>query len=637
MKSKEINFDTYVARKFLDSKTHKHYISVLEGHATINDEFLIKFTKGLMRWAKVNKATHYSHMFTTLDNTLKQKYCALYENKLGKTKVLLTPNTLYKTEVDGSSFPNGNTRTCANAKAFAVWNIYVPIRLITCGEMRVVTISAVLTSCSGDSLDYILPLLRSSNYLNKYATKLTNLLGYECNSVTSYAGLEQEYFVFDKDKYNKCDDLKYCNRLIFEDGIKFPKSSYFNSPSPKMLEFFDAVSTALSKLGINVETQHHEVAPNQYELVCKYKDVVNACMDNLIVYNVVSSIAKDKNMVFNTFEKPMKFCSGSGKHFNWSLLTDTNINVFDKKYNLLYKLFTCAVISAIDKYSYLLNVCVTSRGNELRLGGHEAPVPVVTVGIEEGDIDFIKIANYKCDINMSSFAPISMEARDRNRTSPFAYTGNKWEFRMPGANTSPAFCATVINTIVANTLSDYYNKLRDSEDVNADVIKLVQDELSAHNKIVFSGDNYHTNWKTESKARGLFVPKSAVDTYAMLTNDKTTKLFSKSNVLNSKELKILCGVMTSAYINEITNEAKLINSKVDEWLPSVAKLIDKKESNKLTINVNKLNKYLTEGINAENVAKVSVVLTKIVDLVKIFVATSKVNINKITTEDLLED
>lgn len=495
---------------------------------------------------------------------------------------------LIKGEPDGSSFPSGGLRSTFEARGYTVWDptSYAFIRDTT------LCIPTAFCSYSGQSLDKKTPLLKSMEALNKTAVRLLNLLGYDdVTRVITTVGPEQEYFLIDKKLYEKRMDLKFCNRTLF--GARPPKGQemedhYFGSIKPRVAEFMKELDMELWKLGVLSKTKHNEVAPSQHELA-PIHTVTNVATDhNQITMDLMKRIADKHGLVCLLHEKPFAGVNGSGKHNNWSMTTNKGKNLLEpgKKpfENKTFLLFLSAIIKAVDEYQDLLRLSVASAGNDHRLGGNEAPPAIISMFIGsdlkkvlkciENDLPYDEDILSRMDIDVDVLPSFMKDTTDRNRTSPFAFTGNKFEFRMLGSTCNIACPNTILNTIVANSLCDYADILETNSNIDETINQIIKDTMKKHSRIIFNGNNYAEEWVIEAERRGLSNFKTAVDVLPHYVDEKNIKLFEKFNVYTKEELQSRCDILLEEYSKTLNIEAlTMIDMAKKDIIPAVCSYI----------------------------------------------------------------
>ena len=511
---------------------------------------------------------------------------------------------LVKGEPDASSFPSGGLRATFEARGYTAWDCTSPIFVRDNGDGVTLYIPSVFCSYTGEALDKKTPLLRSMEALNIQAMRVLRALGNTTSSrVSATLGAEQEYFLIDKKYYESRLDLMLAGRTLF--GAATPRGQeledhYFGSINERVASYMNEINIELWKLGVTAKTQHNEVAPAQYELAPVFGSVNVSTDHNQLIMDVLRKVALRHGFICLLHEKPFAGVNGSGKHNNWSLSTDDGINLLDPGStphdNMVFLVFLCAVIRAVDKYSTLLRASVANVGNEHRLGANEAPPAIVSIFLGEqlNDI-FEQLGNGGAKssrkggelmLGVSTLPALPKDCTDRNRTSPFAFTGNKFEFRMVGSSQSTAGPTFVINTIVADTLSDIADDLETAKDVNAKAAQILKDIATKHKRIVFNGDNYSAEWVAEAAKRGLPNTPSTVDALESVMDKQNVAVFEKHSVLSPAELGARNEILFEGYSTALVIEAKtMLNMARRQILPAAVEF-----SGKLAQTVNELKK-----------------------------------------------
>ena len=543
--------------------------------------------KAMKEWAIEKGATHYTHWFQPMTGITAEKHDSFISPE-GDDKVIMefSGKELIKGEPDASSFPSGGLRATFEARGYTAWDptSYAFVKDDT------LCIPTAFCSYGGEALDKKTPLLRSMELINDKTMRLLRLFKMDdVKRVYCNVGAEQEYFLIDRKYYNSRKDLTYCGRTLM--GGRPPKGQemddhYFGAIKPRVKEFMNELDCELWKLGVLAKTEHNEAAPAQHELAPIYETVNVACDQNQLVMEMMKRIATRHSLVCLLHEKPFKGVNGSGKHNNWSLSTDTGVNLFKpgKKphENKLFLIMLAAVLRAVDEHQGLLRATVASAGNDHRLGAHEAPPAIVSIFLGdklteilesiEGGKEYLNEKMPELEIEGAHVLPhLKKDSTDRNRTSPFAFTGNKFEFRMLGSSLSIADPNVVLNTIVSEVLDDFCNRLENAEDFSSEVFSIVRDTYKAHKRIVFNGDGYSEEWKKEAKKRGLLNLSSTVDALPMLISDKTIGTFSRYGVFSRTELESRYEIMLENYSKTINIEAlTMLDMVKKDVMPAVS-------------------------------------------------------------------
>jgi glutamine synthetase len=551
-------------------------------------------------WALEKGATHYTHWFQPMTGATAEKHDSFISpQKDGKAILDFSGKSLIHGEPDASSFPSGGIRATFEARGYTIWDT-TSYAFIKDGSLCIPT---AFCSYTGESLDKKTPLLRSMEAMNTQAVRVLKLFGSEAEKVITQVGAEQEYFLIDAEMFKKRPDLVYSGRTLF--GAPPPKGQelddhYFGSIKPRVSAFMKELDEELWKLGIYAHTKHNEVAPGQHELAPIYTTTNIATDQNQLTMEMMKIVARRHGLVCLLHEKPFAGINGSGKHNNWSLSTDTGVNLLKPgntpHENAQFLLFLAAVIKAVDDYQGLLRVSAASAGNDHRLGSSEAPPPIVSIFL--GDeltaiLEALEAGENYCDkekaqmeIGVTALPTFPKDTTDRNRTSPFAFTGNKFEFRMLGSAFSIAGANLTINTIVAETLCGFADALEGSSDFKRDLAELIKATYTNHKRIVFNGDNYCEEWAEEAARRGLFNRKSTVDALDALTYPKTIAVFEKHGVLTPTELQSRFEIRMSGYAKTVNIEALTMLEIVKtgilpacfDYQNDLAKLVERKKS-----------------------------------------------------------
>lgn len=524
-------------------------------------------------WAMSHGATHFTHWFQPLTGSTAEKHDAFITREDGKPVAHFNGKTLIKGETDGSSFPSGGLRATFEARGYTYWDISSPAFI----REKVLCIPSIFVSYNGEPLDQKAPLLRSLNVLGKEATRVVNALGdKQVKDVKMMMGLEQEYFLIDYDYFTAREDLLLAGRTLL--GSPAPKGQefedhYFGSIETKIQEYMNEVNEELWRLGIYAFVEHNEVAPAQFEISSIY-DEANITVDqNQITMDVLRKTAKKHDLACLLHEKPFASINGSGKHNNWSLSTDDGQNLLEPgdkpSENVRFLLFVAACIKAIDTHPEILRLAASGAGNDHRLGANEAPPAIISVFmgevIEHILLSLVDKAADKAAKTASTSSAISNLAylpkdnTDRNRTSPFAFTGNKFEFRMLGSSLSASLSATVIASILSESLSEIADRLEPIkylQDVRDEALKIVTEIMAKHHRVLFSGNGYSDEWVAEAAKRGLPNIKSFVESVEYLNADKSVKLFEKYDIFSKAELDARADVLYENYLKTLQVEAK---------------------------------------------------------------------------------
>lgn len=547
----------------------------------------------MKEWAIENGATHFTHWFQPMTGITAEKHDS-FINPVGDGEVIMdfSGKELVKGEPDASSFPSGGLRATFEARGYTAWDPTSPA-FIKDGSLCIPT---AFCSYSGEALDKKTPLLRSMDVINKEALRILKLFGNEdVSRVYTTVGPEQEYFLVDKELFDKRIDLRFCGRTLF--GASAPKGQemddhYFGSLRPRVSAFMKELDEELWKLGIAAKTKHNEVAPAQHELATVFTTTNLAVDNNQLTMEMMKRIAERHGMVCLLHEKPYDGINGSGKHNNWSLSTNTGRNLLDPDKepakNLEFLLFLAATMKAVDDYGDLLRVSVATAGNDHRLGGNEAPPAIISMFIGDDLAAVLDIVENDQESEMTEAVTMTAGATvlphfvkdttDRNRTSPLAFTGNKFEFRMPGSSLSVSGPNVILNTAVGEVLGQFADKLEPvAPDKLADEIHvLLKEVIKNHRRVVFNGNGYTTDWVTEADKRGLYNLPSCAEAFPCFLAEKNVELLTKHNVLSKEEIVSRYEIMVEGYVKTVNIEAKTMLSLMNKtFLPTVLTYISK--------------------------------------------------------------
>ena len=543
-------------------------------------------------WAVENGATHYSHWFQPLTGITAEKHDSFvaHPDNEGRMIMEFSGKELIKGEPDASSFPSGGLRATFEARGYTAWDITSPAFLKDSACGTILCIPTAFCSYTGEALDKKTPLLRSMEALNEQALRIVRLFGNtEATKVTACVGAEQEYFLVDKDLFLQRKDLMYAGRTLF--GAPAPKGQemddhYFGVIRERVGGYMKDLNEELWKLGVTAKTQHNEAAPAQHELAPIYETANIAVDHNQIVMEVMKRVAEQHDMRCLLHEKPYAGVNGSGKHDNWSIVTDNGVNLLDPgdtpNKNIQFLFVLACIMKAVDTHADLLRQSAADVGNDLRLGGYEAPPAIISIFlgeqledvvmqlIETGDASTVKQGG-KLATGVSTLPNFEKDATDRNRTSPFAFTGNKFEFRSVGSSDSIASPNTTLNAIVAEAFCEAADRLEAAEDFDMAVHDLIKEYMTAHQRIIFNGNGYSQEWVEEAKRRGLPNIKCMIEAASTLTTDKAVALYEKFGIFTRKELESREEIIYEKYAKSINIEAlTMIDMAGKDILPAVA-------------------------------------------------------------------
>ena len=586
-------FNDKVMRSKLPKDMYKALKKTIESGTHLELDVANSVAVAMKEWPTENGATHYTHWFQPMTNVTAEKHDS-FISPTGDGQVIMdfSGKELVKGEPDASSFPSGGLRATFEARGYTAWDPTSPA-FIKDGTLYIPT---AFCSYSGEALDKKTPLLRSMQTLDKEATKLLHIIGNkDVKHVNTTVGPEQEYFLVDKELYKQRKDLVFCGRTLI--GAPAPKGQemedhYFGALKPRVAAYMHDLDVELWKLGIPAKTKHNEVAPAQHELAPVF-DTTNVAVDhNQLTMEVMKKVADKHGLVCLLHEKPFEGINGSGKHNNWSMITDTGVNILDPgktpAENTQFLIFLTAVIKAVDEYADVLRISVASAGNDHRLGANEAPPAVVSVflGDEltevlksiENDEYFAGSRAVQMDIGAKVLPHFVKDNTDRNRTSPFAFTGNKFEFRMLGSEASVANPNIILNTAVAECVHQFAEQLKNvPEDKMEDAIhELIKKTIIDHKRVIFNGNGYTDEWIEEATKRGLFNLKSTPDALPQWIADKNIELFTKYHIFTKEEIESRYEIWLESYSKILNIESNTMVEMVQkDFLPSVFAYIDK--------------------------------------------------------------
>ncbi len=582
-------FNDEVMQAKLPKDVYKSWKKTLETGADLNIDIANVVAHAMKEWALEHGATHYTHWFQPMTGVTAEKHDSFLSPASESKPVLeFSGKELIKGEPDASSFPSGGLRATNEARGYTAWDCTSPAFLQEDAAGVTLCIPTAFCSYTGEALDKKTPLLRSMEAVSKQAVRIVKMFGHDdVTKVSCSVGPEQEYFLVDREKYLQRKDLIFSGRTLF--GAAAPKGQelddhYFGAIKERIAAFMKDLNEELWKVGILAKTQHNEVAPAQHEMAPIFTTANIATDHNQMVMEIMRKVAKRHGLECLLHEKPFAGVNGSGKHNNWSMVTDTGINLLNpgKKphENTTFLLFLAAVIKAVDEHAEILRLSASNPGNDHRLGANEAPPAIISIFLGEqleniveqivsGDVS-TSIQGSKLDTGVHVLPVLRKDATDRNRTSPFAFTGNKFEFRMLGSSMSIADCNFVLNAIVADTLEAFADELEKASDFDTAVEALIKREITAHQRIIFNGDGYSDEWVVEAEKRGLPNVKSMVEAVPYLVSDKTVAMFERQNILTKAELESRAEVRYENYAKTINIEAKtMIDMAGKQYIPAV--------------------------------------------------------------------
>ena len=596
-------------KDYMSAKAYEAVTASVKYGAKLDLSAADEIAAGMMKWAMEKGATHYTHLFQPLTDSTAEKHEAFITVKDGRPFEKFNGSALVQQEPDASSFPNGGLRNTFEARGYSAWDPTSPVFLMD----GTLCIPSVFVSYTGEALDTKVPNLKSLHALSEAATKVVNLFDENVSSVHVNLGIEQEYFLVDEALYNARPDLMLCNRTVI--GHTSAKDQqledhYFGAIPSRVSSFMKDFETEAYKLGILLQTRHNEVAPNQFECAPVYCEAIKAIDQNMMLMIVMQKVAEKHHLKVILHEKPFDGVNGSGKHCNWSIITNTGVNLLSPgktpTKNLQFLSFYAAVLRAVYKHHYLLMTSVATLGNSYRLGGHEAPPAVMSVfsgstlyrvfqsilGLTEEEVasgsqESIRIVN--------SLPEIFPDNTDRNRTSPFAFTGNRFEFRAVGSSQNVASAVYVVNSVVAESLNEFRAEVDALEaagdDRSSAVMSVVRKFISESQDIMFEGNGYSKEWEKESQRRGLRAVRNVPESYDVYHEQQTIDLFDKLGVLAPNEVEARFEILNETYVKKLQIEARIIGDMcLNHVIPAAVKY-----QNVLIENVNGIREIFGKG------------------------------------------
>ncbi len=622
-------FNNFVMEERLPKDVYKAMQKAINDGKRLDISVANVVANSMKDWAIENGATHFTHWFQPMTGITAEKHDSfITPTREGNVIMEFSGKELVQGESDASSFPSGGLRATFEARGYTAWD---PTSYAFIKE-NTLYIPTAFCSYGGEALDEKTPLLRSMEAISRQAVRILHLFGNEdVKTVKTTVGPEQEYFLIDKNIYDKRPDLLFAGRTLF--GAKAPKGQeledhYFGTIKTRVAEFMKEVDEELWKLGVLSKTKHNEAAPSQHELAPIFTTTNIAADHNQLAMEILQKVAQRHDLVCLLHEKPFAGVNGSGKHNNWSLSTRSGKNLLDPGEtpyeNAQFLLFLCAVIKAVDEYQELLRISVASAGNDHRLGANEAPPAIVSIflgeelseilaAIEE-DAEYDSKEKVQMKIGVHVIPRFPKDTTDRNRTSPFAFTGNKFEFRMLGSTASIAEANVVINTAVAESLRQYADELEGAEDFENALNKLIKRTIKDHKGIIFNGNGYDDLWVKEAKKRGLANLRTTPECLPHLLDEKSIKLFSEHKVYSEVELHSRLEIMTENYCKIINIEAlTMIDMAEKDIMPAVSKFIGQTAQN--ASNVKNFIKNAECTYENETVKKASALLSSVYETV----------------------
>lgn len=580
-------FNEAKMKDYLAKDTFREIEKTIREGKPLNPKIAEAVAHAMKEWALSEGATHYTHWFQPLTGVTAEKHDSfLNPGKNGDIALEFSGKELVKGEPDASSFPSGGLRATFEARGYTAWDptSYVFIK------NGVLCIPTAFYSYTGHALDKKTPLLRSMEAIDKQARRILNLFGHDdVKTVKTTVGPEQEYFLVDKKYYESRKDLMYTGRTLF--GAPCPKGQelddhYFGKINDRVQSFMQDLNVELWKLGIQAKTEHNEVAPAQFEIAPVFSTTNIATDHNQLTMEIIQRVAKEHDLVALLHEKPFDYINGSGKHNNWSLSTDTGVNLLSPgdtpQEDAQFLLFLVSIIKAVDEHQDLLRLSVASAGNDHRLGANEAPPAIISIFLGdqltkilqaiENDESYTEDANDRMRVGIDILPKIKKDSTDRNRTSPFAFTGNRFEFRMPGSSGSIAGCNIMLNTAVADVLAEMADYLEKVDNFDEALHDLIKDTYTKHKRIVFNGNGYDDAWVEEAEKRGLLNLKSTPDALPYSVKPENLALFERQHVLSNEEATSRYEITMEGYTKIINIEAlTMLDMAKKDILPSVSK------------------------------------------------------------------
>jgi glutamine synthetase len=576
-----LTFNKKIMAKMLPKEVYQNLVAATEGKERINSSYAGTIAQAMQDWAKSHGATHFTHWFQPMTGLAAEKQDAFLDMQGDMAIEKFSGKQLLRGEPDASSFPSGGLRSTSEARGYTSWDPSTPAFLWSFGGSIVLCIPSVFFSWTGQALDMKIPLLRSDAKINDAAMRLLRLLKIDANYVYSTLGAEQEYFLIDRAFYELRPDLVLSTRTVY--GAAPAKTQeledhYFGTMKERVIAFMQESEAIAFELGIPLKTRHAEVAPQQFEAAPMFEKASIAVDHNLLLMQLMKEVAARHDLSCLFHEKPFAGINGSGKHNNWSLSTDTGLNLLDPTdkphSHLLFIIMLTAILSAVQRHASLLRASIASAANDHRLGGHEAPPVIISVylgatlekvldQIEQGKTDKHAIGE-KMDLRIPALPELPRDSTDRNRTSPFAFTGNKFEFRAVGSSANCSLPITVLNVIVAESLNEIVTEIENTVKKGGSAAKglaeaaltVVRKHLKASRAIRFMGDNYSESWRKEAKKRGLPMIAKSFDAFAVFKNEAVKKVFT--DVLSKEELASRYEVLCEHYSKIVNIEAGLM-------------------------------------------------------------------------------
>ncbi|MBG97946.1 glutamine synthetase type III [bacterium] len=590
-----LTFNKKAMKNYMQKNTYKKMLKILEGENAMDSKTANEVAEAMKTWAIENECTHYCHWFQPLTGSTAEKHDSFYDPDNNENLITnFSGKLLVRGEPDASSFPSGGIRDTYEARGYTAWDTSSPAFINRNETGATLCIPTAFVSWTGEALDKKTPLLRSINAVNIQAMRMLKIFGNDkgVKKTITTLGCEQEFFLIDESFVEEREDLLLCGTTLI--GKEAPKGHqlddhYFGTMKERVLAYYHDVEYQLLDLGVPFKTRHNEVAPAQFELAPTFENANVATDHQMITMHVLKKTAKDHGFCCLLHEKPFARINGSGKHNNWSISTDTGLNLLDPTEktheNIQFLTFLCSIIQAVDKHADLLRASIASAGNDLRLGGNEAPPAIISIFLGEMLTDILeqiekgKVSSTKkggiMNLGSTTIAEISRHSGDRNRTSPFAFTGNKFEFRAPGSACSIAWPNTVLNTIIAESIDEIATKIElEMKSLNLEkaVYKVLKEVITKHKKVCFDGDGYSQNWEKEAIGRGLPNLKTCADALPCLKSKKALDVFEKYDVLTNVELKARVEILEEQYVTNKEIEARTLISMMSTQIIPAAEV-----------------------------------------------------------------
>ncbi|MFW5780041.1 MAG: glutamine synthetase III, partial [Bacillota bacterium] len=623
-------FNDKVMRERLPQDTYKALKKTIFNGEPLSEHIADTVANAMKDWAIEHGATHYTHWFQPMTGITAEKHDSFISpTKDGRVIMEFTGKSLIKGEPDASSFPSGGLRATFEARGYTAWD---PTSYAFLKE-KSLYIPTAFCSYSGEVLDKKTPLLKSMQAINKQAMRILRLFGTSATNVNTTVGPEQEYFLIDKKMFEKRPDLLYCGRTLL--GARPSKGQdledhYFGAIKPKIASFMSQLDEKLWELGVFSKTKHNEVAPSQHEIAPVFTSSNTATDHNQITMETLKTLAAKNNLACLLHEKPFTGVNGSGKHNNWSMSTNKGRNLLEPgdtpDKNAQFLLILAAIIKAVDLHQDLLRLSVASAGNDHRLGANEAPPAIISIFLGDeltGILEAIETGENYCQkekcplqVGVDTIPNLPKDTTDRNRTSPFAFTGNKFEFRMPGSALNIAGPNIVINTIVADILNEFANKLEKAKDFTAELNSIIRQTIKDHKRIIFNGNNYSDEWCEEAKKRGLLNLKSTVDALPVFTKPKNVELFKKHNIFTEQEIVSRQEILYENYCKTIHIEAlTMLDMVKKDVIPAI--ITFSKELSELIVSKKSLSIPVENTLEQTLLTKISSLSSTLMDKINV--------------------